>query len=109
MVAFVLPEFTTSYICFSLAQLRQPGFSATVWNKEITVEQQFVIGALQEVLEPAIPDYSFGGTDLFSLRLWQWQQPTQQYLSSVNESKLYLSFVRLAKNIFFGVLQNFSN
>ena len=39
----------------------------------------------------------------------QWQQSTQQQPSGVNESKLYPFFGQVGKNIFFGMLQNFSN
>ena len=49
-------------------------------------------GVLQEFLKRATPDCVVQGPDLFSLRLsnWQCRQPTQQLLSDVNESKLYL-------------------
>ena len=80
----------------------------------IALDQWFSTGVLQEFLTHAIPDCVVRGTDLFSLRLSKKKkkkrkQPTHQYSSSMNESKLYLFFVGAAKNTFFGVSQNFSN
>ena len=56
----------------------------------------------QESLKHAMPDYLVRGTDLFSLRL------SSEKMTRAN-TKSYLTFIRSAKNIFFGVMQNFSD
>ena len=67
-------------------------------------------GVPQGFFKHAIPDYLVMGTDLFSLKLSNKKKmTTANTITGVNEPKLYLFFVRSAKNVFFGVSQNFSS
>ena len=62
------------------------------------MDQQFSADVPQEFLRHARPDYLVRGTGLFSLS-WSDKMTTanKQEPASVNESKLFLFFVRLAK------------
>ena len=59
----------------------------------------------QEFLNHATRDYSVRGTTCFPLdcQIKQWQQPTQQYPSGVNDLKLRYIFFSDQQNKFFGV------
>ena len=65
------------------------------------LHQRFLTSVPQEFLKHAIPDDLVRGTDLLPLRLSNKQMTTstQQKLSDVNESTLYLFFCQIGYRI----------
>ena len=75
-------------------------------------------GVPQEFLKHGVPDYLVRGTDLFSLRLSNLREIVVKKMTTANTriaawcewiKIIPIFFIRSAKNIFVGVLQNFSN
>ena len=85
-----------------------------VWlihEAENAFNQQFSTGILQEFLKHAVPDYLVRSADLFPLRLSNKNDDNNHIIIAIwcERIKIIPIFGQIGKNIFFGVLQNFSN
>ena len=91
-------------------QGKKSPFPSKFYKERYCLRQHFPTGVPRGVLKHATPDYLVRCTDLFLFRLSNIKMTTANTIAIQCEwVKIYLHFVRLAKNVFFGVVQKFSS